>query len=261
MLKDVAATGSDRARAGRLIEGIESLKTRLLWFKIPPHRALQANETRVLRLTYDYSKKDWLLGAARNLKTGAITVWIPPAQPFPTFWILGKPDGYDISRRHYAAVKGGTTTDLGSWEDNSDAVFCKDTARSTSLRVKPDRNGAVLSYSLTPKNVVVALPVAATAMLPPQAVSVGASPHVGTGSPLRPIADAIVHHALPILLFIAASSLVVPRLIDDAHLRGALLWMYFVPVGLAIFPRPMAGRRAPTTEPCRRCPPVRGARR
>ena len=67
MLKDVAATGSDRARAGRLIEGIKSRKTRLLWFKIPPHRALEANETRVLRLTYDYSKKDWLLGAARNL--------------------------------------------------------------------------------------------------------------------------------------------------------------------------------------------------
>ena len=88
--------------------------------------------------------------------------------------------------------------------------------------------------TLTPKKIVLAVPVAAIAMLSLLAASVGASPHVDAGSPLRPIADAIVLHALPILLFIAASSLVVPRLIDDAYLRGALLWMYFVPVGLAL---------------------------
>lgn len=262
MLENAAAAGNGRPRAARLLADINSRRTHLLWFRIPPHKKLRPNETRILHPTYEHPKKEGgPLGGVRSLRARAITTKASPALPFPTTWVLNKPEDYNISRRRYRRIKDGALADMGSWDDNADAVFCNDTEKSTSLHVKRGQNGAVLHYSLTPKKIVLAVPAAAIAMPSPLAVSVGASPHVDTGSPLRPIADAIVHHALPILLFIAASSLVVPRLIDDAHLRGALLWMYFVPVGLAIFPRPMAGRRAPTTEPCRRCPPVRGARR
>ena len=54
------------------------------------------------------------------------------------------------------------------------------------------------------------------------------------GGTLQSIADAIELHKMPLLLFIVASSLVVPRFIDDAHLRNGLFWMYFVPIGLAL---------------------------
>ena len=235
MLEDAAAAGNDRPRAARLLADINSRKTHLLWFRIPPHKTLRPNETRILHLTYEHPKKDdGPLGGVRSLMARAITIKVSPALSVPTTWVLSKPGDYNISRRRYMGIKDGAQVDMGSWDDNADAVFCNDTEKSTSLHVKPDRNGAVLHYSLTPKKIVLAVPVAAIAMLSLLAASVGASPHVDAGSPLRPIADAIVLHALPILLFIAASSLVVPRLIDDAYLRGALLWMYFVPVGLAL---------------------------
>ena len=235
MLEAAAATGPDRTRAARLIANIDSRETHLLWLKTPPHKALQPNETRILHLAYEHVKKGGgPLGGIRGLKTGTTMILVPPALKYPVYWILNKPAGYEISRRRYSTIKDGSPSDTGSWRDNTDAVFCKETARSVSLHVKPDRNGAVLSYSLTPKKIVVALPVAAIAMISLLAIALGVSPHVDAASPLRPIADAIILHELPLLLFIVTSSLVVPRFIDDDHLRGGLLWLYFVPVGTAL---------------------------
>ena len=236
MLEKAAPAGSARHDTDRLLADIAKSKTHLLWFRIPPHKVLQPNEARVLHLTYEHPKRDaGLLGAVRSLRAGTIVIKVPPALPFPTFWILDKPADYNISRRRYSRVKAGMSSDMGSWEENSGSVFCKSAAKSESLHVKPDRNGATLSYSLTPKKIVLALPVAAIAMLSLLAISLGASPYVDGGGPLQPIADAIVAHKMPLLLFIVASSLVVPRFIDDAHLRNGLLWLYFVPVGLALF--------------------------
>lgn len=79
-----------------------------------------------------------------------------------------------------------------------------------------------------------ALYVAAIFTLSLLAVSLRASPHVGDDNPLWPVADAIVLHEMPLLPPIVASSLAVPRLIDDADLRNGPLWTYFVPIGLAL---------------------------
>lgn len=235
MLADEADDGPDRAEAARLLAGIDSRKTYLLWFKTPLHRALQPRETRVLHLTYEYPRGEaGLLGSMRRLKTGAIRLRMSPPQPFPVFWVLNKPADYNISGRRYLKAKGGRLADAGSWENNEDAVCCRDTERCTSLHVRPDRSGAALSYSLTPKKIVLALPVAAIAMLSLLAASLAAVPHLDAGGSLQPIADAVVRHKVPLLLFIIASSLVVPRFIDDAYLRGGLFWLYFVPVGLAL---------------------------
>jgi len=38
----------------------------------------------------------------------------PPAPPFPAFWILGGPAGYNRSRRRYSRVKAGTPSGMGS---------------------------------------------------------------------------------------------------------------------------------------------------
>ena len=100
--------------------------------------------------------------------------------------------------------------------------------------VRPDENGAVLSYSLAPKKIVLALPVAAIATFSLLAASLAAGPHLGGDGPLQPIVDAVARHEVPLLLFVIASSMVVLRFIDDAYLRGGLLWLYFVPVGLAL---------------------------
>ena len=258
-LEDGAAAGVDHPGIASLLADINNRKTHLLWFAVPPHKALQANEVRVLHLTYEHSKKECGLrdairrlwtgrrrdlahevasagpwGTIQRLWTGVIMISIPPALPFPTFWILGRPADYNISRRRYSRVEDGVLKSMGSWEANADAVFCESTAKSESLHVKPDTNGAALYYTLTPKKIVLALPVAAIFMLSLLAVSLWASPHVVDGDPLWHIADAIVRHEMPLLLFIVASSLVVPRFIDDAHLRNGLLWMYFVPIGLAL---------------------------
>lgn len=235
MLEDAAAVGPGRSKAAQLLAAVNSRKSRILWFKVPPHKALRANEVRVLHLTYEHpEKKGGLLGAIQSLRTGAVIIKVPPAPPFPTLWILNKPADYNISRRRYLRVKNGAVKDMGSWEDNAKAVFCKTTAKSETLRVSPDRNGAILYYSLAPKKIVLALPVAAIAMLSLLAVSLGISPYLDSGNPLWPVADAIVRHEMLLLLFIVTSSLVVPRFIDDAHLRNGLLWLYFVPVALAL---------------------------
>lgn len=235
MLESAAAAGIKQHETTRLLADMSSRKTHLLWFKTPPHKALEPHETRVLHLTYEYPKsKGGLLGGTRRLRTGAIGIRMSPALSFPTFWILNRPADYNISNRRYLKAKGGTLADAGTWEDNKDVVFCKDTEKSTSLHVRPDRNGAALSYSLTPKKAVLALPVAAIVLLSLLAASLVAGPHLGGDGPLRPIADAVVLHEVPLLLFIIASSLVVPRFVDDAYLRGGLLWLYFVPIGLAL---------------------------
>lgn len=235
MLENAAAAGADRPGAARLLKDIDSRKTRLLWFRTPLHKALQPGEARVLHLTYEHPEKTGgILGAVKSLKTGAIMIKVPAAQPFPMFWILNKPTDYNVSRRRYSSIEDGATANVGSWADNAGAVCCRGTAKSESIRVKPDRGEAVLSYSLTPKKIVLALPVAAISMLSLLAILLGVSPHVGSGSPLWAVADAIVRHKMLLLVFIVTSSLVVPRFIDDAHLRNGLLWLYFVPVGLAL---------------------------
>lgn len=235
MLGDEAADGSFRAEAARMLADINSRKTGLPWFKTPPRKELRVHETWILHLAYEYPRGEaGLVDSMRRLRTGAISIRVFPEQPFPTFWILNKPADYNISDRRYLKVEGGAPVDAGSWEDNADAVFCKDIERSTSLHVSPDTNGATLSYSLTPKKIALALPVAAIAMLSLLAVALAAGPHLGSDGPLGPIVDAVVLHEVPLLLFIIASSLVVPRFIDDAYLRGGLLWLYFVPVGLAL---------------------------
>ena len=71
-------------------------------------------------------------------------------------------------------------------------------------------------------------------MLSLLAILLGVSQHVGSGNPLWPVADAIVCYEMHHLVFIVTASLVVPRFMDDAHLRNGLLWLYFVPVGLAL---------------------------
>ena len=226
--------GPARPDAASLLADINSGKTHLLWFRTPPNKALRPNEARVLHLAYEHPKRDaGLPGAIRSLRSGAITIGVPPALPFPTFWILDKPADYNTSRRRYLRTGAGASVDMGTWEDNEGAVFCRSTAKSTSLHVKPDRSGADLSYSLTPKKIVLALPVTAIVLLSLLAVSLVASPYVN-GGPLQPIADAIVLHEMPLLLFIIASSLAVPRFIDDAHLRNGLFRLCFVPVGLAL---------------------------
>ena len=124
MLEDAAAGGADRPRIDNLLADINSRKTYLLWFVVPPRRALRPNEVRVLHLTYEHSKKEggwwdgirrvWTgrrrdlarevtssgpWGAIRRLWTGAIMISVPPTLPSPTFWILGRPADYNISRR------------------------------------------------------------------------------------------------------------------------------------------------------------------
>ena len=226
---------TDHSAAARLPADISGRKKHLLWFRIPPHNALQPNEARVPRLAYEHPKRDaGLPGAIRSLRTETVVISVPPALPFPVLWILGKLADYSISRRRYSTVKAGRTTDMGSREDNADVVFCKITAKSESLHVKPCRDGATLSYSPTHKKITLALPVAAIAMLSQLAVSPWASPYLDGGVPPQPLADAIALYKMPLPLFIIASSLAVPRFVDDACLRNDLPWLYFAPIGLAI---------------------------
>lgn len=152
----------------------------------------------------------------------AVRIHVRPNLAFPTFWVLDKPADHNISGRRCLKIEAGEPVDAGSWADDADAVFCRDTEKSTSIRVRPGGDGAVLSYSLTPKKVVLALPVAAIAMLSLLAASLVEGPHLGSIDLLRPIADAVALHEVPLLLFIVVSSLVVPRFIDDAYLRGGL---------------------------------------
>ena len=234
-LKSVNPSDPDRPEADRLLADINGKKIHLLWFKIPPHKELRPNEARVLHMTYDIPKKEsGILDTIQSLRTRTITIDIPPEQPFPVFWILNKPIDYNISRRRYLQTSSGERVEMGSWEENADTVVCSTAAKCISLHVKAGPNGAALSYSLTPKKIKYALPVSAVAMLSVLAISLGVSPHLDGAGPLQPIADAIVLYEMPLLLFIIASSLAVPRFIDDAHLRNGLFWLYFVPVGLAL---------------------------
>lgn len=235
MLNKVKPSDPDRPEADRLLAGINGKKIHLLWFKIPPHKVLRPREARVLHMTYERPKEEGgIMDTIQSLRMRTITIDIPPEQPFPVFWILNKPIDYNISRRRYLQISDGKRVEMGSWKENADTVVSSSAAKSISLHIKPGPNGAALSYALTPKKIKYALPVSAVAMLSLLAVSLGVSPLLDGAGPLQPIADAIILYEMPLLLFIIASSLAIPRFVDDAHLRNGLFWLYFVPVGLAL---------------------------
>lgn len=101
--------GSDRLGSGLggILDGINKRQIRLLWIKIPPHKRLQANEVRIIHLKYDHSKgRGGLLSAARSWQRGSILIEVPSHLPFPAFWILRKPEHYDIVRRRYSRIEG-----------------------------------------------------------------------------------------------------------------------------------------------------------
>ena len=226
--------GSD---PGGIIDAINKRQIRLLWIKIPPHKRLQANEVRIIHLKYDHSKgRGGLLSAARSWHRGSILIEVPSQLPFPAFWILRKPEHYDIVRRRYSRIEGDVQKPMGSWKDNSDAIFCNDSETSVQFNVDRGQSGAVLSYTLRPKRSVLALPIAAIALLSLLSIALGLAPLVAAdGTPIGSAVDELLRHELPLLLFVVATSMVVPRFIDDAYIRNGLIPLYLVPIALALY--------------------------
>lgn len=222
---------------GDILDAINKRQIRLLWIKIPPHKRLQANEVRIIHLKYDHSKgRGGLLSAARSWHRGSILIEVPSQLPFPAFWILRKPEHYDIVRRRYSRIEGDIQKPMGSWKDNGDAVFCNDSETSVQFNVDRRQGGAVLSYALRPKRSVLALPVAAVVLLSLLPVALGLAPLVAaSGTPIGSAVDELLRHELPLLLFVVATSMVVPRFIDDAYIRNGLLPLYLVPIALALY--------------------------
>lgn len=185
--------GSDRLGSGLggILDGINKRQIRLLWIKIPPHKRLQANEVRIIHLKYDHSKgRGGLLSAARSWQRGSILIEVPSHLPFPAFWILRKPEHYDIVRRRYSRIEGDIQKPMGSWKDNGDAVFCNDSETSVQFNVDRRQGGAVLSYALRPKRSVLALPVAAVVLLSLLSVALGLAPLVAaSGTPIGSAVD------------------------------------------------------------------------
>lgn len=237
ILKFGTATDPPGLGHADILDAIDRRQIRLLWIKVPPHKRLQPNEVRIIHLKYDHSKGGGgSLSVARRWLGGSILIDVPSQLPFPVFWILRKPVDYDIVRRGYSKIEDGVQRPMGSWKDNSGAIFCNDAENTVHLSVDRRQSGAVLSYTLRPKWHVLALPVAAVVLLSLLPVALGLAPLVAaSGTPIGLAVGELSRHELPLLLFVLAASMVVPRFIDDVYIRNGLLPLYVVPVALALY--------------------------
>ena len=231
------ASSNSGSGLSTMLDDINKHRLRLLWIKVPPYKRLQPDEVRIIHLKYDHSKKQGgPLHVARRWLNGSILIDVPSHLPFPAFWVLYKPAGYNIVRRGYSKIEDGAQRSMGSWKDNTDTVFCRDTEKSVQLGVARSSGGAVLSYALRPKWSVLALPVAAAVLLSILSVAVGMGPQVlADDAPLKSAIDEMLRHETSLLLFTVTASMVVPRFIDDAYIRNGLIPLYLVPIALALY--------------------------
>ena len=193
----------------------------LIWIKVPPNKKLKPSEVRILHV--DYEKKN----EGRN-DMNVLDVSSNPA--FPVFWIFKKPQDYDVTDR-YCVTKQGDEIKWSTWrQDMSGMLRYHDTPESSVLLVRPENQKVVLAYSFSPKVSVMALPVASLILL----TSFSLFLIMVQVSESLSMFKELLEHKLELALFVASSSIIIPRFINNVEIRHRIFWVYFVPVGLSI---------------------------
>ena len=234
MLSKNGGGAAGRSDAGQILGDIRSDKKFLVWIKIPPAKQMKTDEVRILYFDYDSEKDDVRLPSRFTLGRKRIFLNVTPVE-FPVFWILKKPEGYDLGDIKYyeANARGRLTSSKLSENPNA---HMQHTAESDSFQVKKPSEYVAVSYIFSPKRSLVALPfifgvflallssiLAADLLIAMSTVNAAASKSLLTGEKFT------------LAIFILASAMVIPRLNPHVEIRhGYRCWyaMLFVPVAI-----------------------------
>ncbi len=98
------------------------------------------------------------------------------------------------------------------------------------LLVRSENQKVVIAYSFSPKVSVMALPAASLILL----TSFSLFLIMVQVSESLSMFKELLEHKLELALFVASSSIIIPRFINNVEIRHMTFWVYFVPVGLSI---------------------------
>ena len=229
-LLEIMSEKEESENIASLIQDIKNMKRFLIWIKIPPNKKLQPNEVRVIHMFYDTPKI--------NKSSRHIFIDISSNLPFPIFWILKKPNDYNITKQNCYTVKDNKLTNKKSWKDTkNDLFYYTHTTYTSTVFVRPHQNNLILSYSFKPQAAIITIPASSMVLLVSFSLfliivqNFGACEKYGISSSL---VEDLLERKIELSLFIISLSVIIPRFITNVEIRHSYFWLWFVPIALAI---------------------------
>ena len=198
----------------------------LIWIKVPHNKKFEPNEVGVIYLDYDVEKDrlhphNWLKGRKKR-----IVFDVSPVE-HPVFWVLKKPEGYDLADiKYYEIGEHGKLSPLSSSVKTPD-VYLNKTANSESFHIKKRSTSVAVSYSFKPKQSITTLPFIFGVVL---TLLTGALVIDLINITFDSINNAIsiASEKFTLGIFILASTMVIPRLISHVEIRHEYRWWYIL---------------------------------
>lgn len=215
----------------QILDDIETHKKFLVWVKIPPNKHMNNDEVRIIYFDYDSDKADesppnWL-----NRRTKKIVLNVTPVE-FPVFWILKKPEGYDLGSIEYHEPYEHGKLSSSKLSENPNA-YVHQTTDSNSFHIKKPSKYVAVSYSFYPKRSVVAVPIIFVTFL--TLLSSVLLADLVYAVNIHDETSVLTSEKFTLAIFIMASTMVIPRLIPYVEIRHSYRWWYavlFVPVAI-----------------------------
>lgn len=216
--------------ATQILDDIEKQHKFLVWVKIPPNKHMNDGEVRIIYFDYDSEKKDtspsnWLTHRKK------IVLNVTPVE-FPVFWVLKKPEGYDLGNIEYHELYEHAKLSSSKLSENPN-VRLHQTTDSHSFHIKKPSEYVAVSYSFHPKRSVVALPIIFGTFLTLLSLVLIADLALTINTPSD--VSLLTSEKFTLAIFIMASAMVIPRLIPYVEIRHGYRWWYatlFVPVAI-----------------------------
>ena len=198
----------------------------LIWIKTPANKNFKPNEVRVIYLDYDVEKSSFILTHWLKSRNKKIVLDVSPVD-FPVFWILKKPEGYDLTDINYYEIPGhGKLSSLSKSSEHPD-VYLNKTNGSDSFYIKKRTKSVAVSYSFKPKRSITALPFIFGVVL----TLLSGVLIIDLFTNAASILDnriSVAGEKFTLGIFILASTMVIPRLISHVEIRHEFRWWYIL---------------------------------
>ena len=216
----------DHLGTEQLHDDILHHKKFLIWIKVPRNKKFEPDEVGVIYLDYDVEKDslpppNWLKGREKK-----IVFDVSPAE-YPVFWVLKKPEGYNLADiKYYEISEHGKLSSLSSSVKNPD-VYLNKTSNSESFYIKKRSTSVAVSYSFKPKRSITSLPFIFGVVLT-LLIGVLVMDLIYITLDRLDNVISIASEKFTLGIFILASTMVIPRLISHVEIRHEYRWWYIL---------------------------------
>ena len=206
----------------------------VLWIKLPPCKSLIKNQVKVINLEYGASKE--------NRKDDEIILKMPSGESHSVFYTIKQPVDYDFKKQSIFTIdEKRNNIKIKSWKKTKQNLFyVNETQDSLSITSKPNSlNPIELHYKFKPKFKIISTPLTGIVFLISASIFLLILNDCQINGCIRlPIPEnwfSILDRKLEISGAIIGASLVLPRLVTNSSIRHSMLFLYFIPIGLAIY--------------------------